>query len=211
LLNNISNFQDYAIETSLDTPHNSEGKTIHEVQIKIDKGTSIAAINFVLKEEETGAWFQHKGQDFRIPLSGSFGGDLLGTEQDIDVRPGALGHLSNVLQKPEGPIAEPHKTVPDDKGSRTKHISGFYEEYPILKTVYVQNFITVNVRENNGTTKHAVEFDTDIPGEVIIHWGVCKDNTMTWEIPPEPHPPATKIFRQKALQTMLQVRTLIPW
>ncbi|BAS74024.1 Os01g0715400, partial [Oryza sativa Japonica Group] len=196
--------KDYAIETSLDTPHNSEGKTIHEVQIKIDKGTSIAAINFVLKEEETGAWFQHKGQDFRIPLSGSFGGDLLGTEQDIDVRPGALGHLSNVLQKPEGPIAEPHKTVPDDKGSRTKHISGFYEEYPILKTVYVQNFITVNVRENNGTTKHAVEFDTDIPGEVIIHWGVCKDNTMTWEIPPEPHPPATKIFRQKALQTMLQ-------
>ncbi len=116
-----------------------------------------------------------------------------------------------MLQKPEGPIAEPHKTVPDDKGSRTKHISGFYEEYPILKTVYVQNFITVNVRENNGTTKHAVEFDTDIPGEVIIHWGVCKDNTMTWEIPPEPHPPATKIFRQKALQTMLQVRTLIPW
>uniref|UniRef100_A0A0E0N1N0 alpha-amylase n=1 Tax=Oryza rufipogon TaxID=4529 RepID=A0A0E0N1N0_ORYRU len=196
--------KDYAIETPLDTPHNSEGKTIHELQIKIDKGTSIAAINFVLKEEETGAWFQHKGQDFRIPLSGSSGGDLLGTEQDIDVRPGALGHLSNVLQKPEGPIAEPHKTVPDDKGSRTKHISGFYEEYPILKTVYVQNFVTVNVRENIETNKHAVEFDTDIPGEVIIHWGVCKDNTMTWEIPPEPHPPATMIFRQKALQTMLQ-------
>ncbi|KAF0918063.1 hypothetical protein E2562_022658 [Oryza meyeriana var. granulata] len=189
--------KDYAIETPLDILHNSEGRMVHEVQIKIDKGTPIAAINFVLKEEETGAWFQHKGRDFRIPLSESFGGDLLGTQQDIDVRPGALGHLSNLLQKPEGP-------VPDDKGSRAKRISGFYEEYPILKTVYAQNFITVSVRENNGTNKHTVEFDTDIPGEVIIHWGVCKDNTMTWEIPPEPHPPTTKIFRQKALQTLLQ-------
>uniref|UniRef100_A0A0D9V4X8 alpha-amylase n=1 Tax=Leersia perrieri TaxID=77586 RepID=A0A0D9V4X8_9ORYZ len=196
--------KDYAIETPLDTSQNSEGKMIHEIKIRIDKGTPIAAINFVLKEEETGAWFQHKGRDFRIQLTESSGGDLLGIKQDIDVRPGALGHLSNVLQKPEGPSAEPQKTVPDDKVSRTKYISGFYEEYPILKTVYAQNFVTVTVRENNGTNKHNVEFDTDIPGEVIIHWGVCKDNTMTWEIPPEPHPPATKIFRQKALQTLLQ-------
>ncbi|XP_015689737.2 alpha-amylase 3, chloroplastic [Oryza brachyantha] len=189
--------KDYAIETPLNISHDSEGRMIHDVQIKIDKGTPIGAINFVLKEEETGAWFQHKGRDFRIPLIESFGEDLLGTEQDIDVRPGALGHLSNLLQKPEGP-------VPDDKGSRAKGISGCYEEYPIMKTVYAQNFVTVTVRENNGTNKHTVEFDTDIPGEVIIHWGVCKDNTMTWEIPPEPHPPTTKIFRQKALQTLLQ-------
>ncbi|KAG8077725.1 hypothetical protein GUJ93_ZPchr0007g5373 [Zizania palustris] len=196
--------KDYAIETPLDISHNSEGQMIHEVKIKIDKGTPFSAINFVLKEEETGAWFQHKGQDFRIPLCESFGGDLLGRKQDIDVRPGALGHLSNVLQRSEGPNAEPQKIVPDDKGSRDKGISGFYEEYPILKSVYAQNFVTVTVRETNGTNKHNVEFDTDIPGDVIIHWGVCKDNTMTWEIPPEPHPPTTKIFRQKALQTLLQ-------
>ncbi|KAL5219930.1 hypothetical protein ABZP36_024643 [Zizania latifolia] len=196
--------KDYAIETPLDISHNSEGRMIHEVKIKIDKGTPFAAINFVLKEEETGAWFQHKGHDFIIPLCVSFGGDLLGRKQDIDVRPGALGHLSNVLQRSEGPNAEPQKIVPDDKGSRDKGISGFYEEYPILKSVYAQNFVTATVREINGTNKHNVEFDTDIPGEVIIHWGVCKDNTMTWEIPPEPHPPTTKIFRQKALQTLLQ-------
>jgi len=40
-------FQDYAIETPLETLPNSEGR--YEVQIKFDKDTPIAAINFVLK------------------------------------------------------------------------------------------------------------------------------------------------------------------
>lgn len=119
---------------------------------------------------------------------------------------GPLGQLSNMLKKPEGSSSHLQEAVTGDEGSSGKCISGFYEEYPILKSEYVQNFVTVTVRKNSETDKNLVEFDTDIPGEVIIHWGVCKGNTMTWEIPPEPHPPATKVFRQKALQTLLEVR-----
>ncbi|KAL6840555.1 hypothetical protein ACP4OV_030365 [Aristida adscensionis] len=188
--------KDYAIETPLEIVSNSEGQMLYEVQVKFDKDTPIAAINFVLKEEDTGAWFQHKGRDFRIPLSGV----PLGAKQDIGIWPGALGH---VLKEKEGCNAQPQETVPADTGLSGKHISGFYEEYPILKSDYVQNFVTVTVRKDN-ESKSFVEFDTDVPGEVIIHWGVCKDNNMAWEIPPEPHPPTTKIFRQKALQTLLQ-------
>ncbi|KAL6615931.1 hypothetical protein ACP70R_038201 [Stipagrostis hirtigluma subsp. patula] len=194
--------KDYAIETPLEILSSSEGRTLYEVQIKFDKDTPVAAINFVLKEEETCAWFQHKGGDFRIPLSGSLGGGLpFGEKQDINIWPGALGH---VLKEHKGSIPQPEETVPGNTGLSGKHISGFYEEYPILKSDYVQNFVTVTVRKDNETHKSLVEFDTDIPGEVIIHWGVRKDNNLTWEIPPEPHPPTTKIFRQKALQTMLQ-------
>ncbi|XP_062206689.1 alpha-amylase 3, chloroplastic-like [Phragmites australis] len=194
--------KDYAIETPLEILPNLEGQMLCEVQIKFDKDTPIAAINFVLKDEETGAWFQHEGRDFRISLSGSFdGGVPLGVKQDICTWPGALGH---VLNKLEGSSAQPQETAPGDKSLSGKHISGFYEEYPILKSEYVQNFVTVTVRKDSEAHKRLVEFDTDIPGEVIIHWGICKDNTMAWQIPPEPHPPATRIFRQKALQTLLQ-------
>ncbi|CAO1945770.1 unnamed protein product [Urochloa humidicola] len=191
--------KDYAIETPLEILPNSEGR--YEVQIKFDKDTPIAAINFVLKEEETGAWFQHKGRDFRIPLSGSLdGGVPLGANQDIGVWPGDLGHL----KKHEGSNAQPQETIPGGTGLSGKHISGFYQEFQIVKSEYTQNFVTVTVKRDNETHKRLVEFDTDIPGEVVIHWGVCRDNSMTWEIPPEPHPPTTKIFRQKALQTLLQ-------
>ncbi|KQK09466.1 hypothetical protein BRADI_2g48150v3 [Brachypodium distachyon] len=190
--------KDYAIETPLVGSPNSEGHMVHEVEIKFNQDTPIAIINFVLKEEETGAWFQHKGGDFRIPLSGSLeDGDPFGAQQDT-VHPGA---------KPEGSSAQPQETVPGDKGPSVKRISEFYGEYPILKSEYVQNFVSVTVTENSETDKSLVEFDTDITGQVIIHWGVCKDNTMTWEIPSEPHPPKTKIFRQKALQTLLQQKT----
>ena len=108
--------------------------------------------------------------------------------------------------KPEGSSAQLKETVPGDKGPSTKCISEFYEEYPILKSEYFEHFVSVAVTENSETDKSLVEFYTDITGDVIIHWGVCKGNTMTWEIPPEPHPPNTKIFRQKALQTLLEVR-----
>jgi hypothetical protein len=48
-LNNIWNFQDTAIETPLAISHSSEGCALHEVEIKFDKDTPIAVINFVLK------------------------------------------------------------------------------------------------------------------------------------------------------------------
>ncbi|CAM0882401.1 unnamed protein product [Alopecurus aequalis] len=184
--------KDSAIETPLEISHNSEGSMLHEVQIKFDKDTPIAVINFVLKEEGTGAWFQHKGGDFRIPLSGSLEDkDPLGAKQD----------------KPEGSNAQLKETAPEDKVPNRNCIAQFYGEYPILKSEYVENSVSVTVTENSETDKSLVEFDTDITGDVIIHWGVCKGNTMTWEIPPEPHPPKTKIFRQKALQTLLEQKT----
>lgn len=185
--------KDSAIETPLEISHSSEGRMLHEVQIKFDKDTPIDVINFVLKEEETGAWFQHKGGDFRIPLSGSLEDrDPLGAKQG---------------DKLEGSNAQRKETVSEDKGPNKKCISQFYGEYPILKPEYVENSVSVTVTENSETDKSRVEFDTDITGDVIIHWGVCKDNTMTWEIPPEPHPPKTKIFRKKALQTLLEQKT----
>ncbi|XP_047061646.1 alpha-amylase 3, chloroplastic-like isoform X2 [Lolium rigidum] len=184
--------KDSAVETPLEISHSSEGCVLHEVEIKFDKDTPIDVINFVLKEEGTGAWFQHKGGDFRIPLSGSLKDkDSSGAKQD----------------KLEGSNAQPKETVPEDKGPNRKFISQFYGEYPILKSEYVENSVSVTVTENSETNKSRVEFDTDITGDVIIHWGVCKGNTMTWEIPPEPHPPKTKIFRQKALQTLLEQKT----
>ncbi|KAM0903723.1 hypothetical protein ACQ4PT_018488 [Festuca glaucescens] len=185
--------KDSAIETPLEISHSSEGRVLHEVEIKFDKDTSIAVINFVLKEEGTGAWFQHKGGDFRIPLSGSL--------KDKDSSGAKQG------DKLEGSNSQPKETVPEDKGPNRKCISQFYGEYPILKSEYVENSVSVTVTENSKTDKNRVEFDTDITGDVIIHWGVCKGNTMTWEIPPEPHPPKTKIFRQKALQTLLEQKT----
>ncbi|KAM0883724.1 hypothetical protein ACQ4PT_031461 [Festuca glaucescens] len=191
--------KDSAIETPLEISHSSEGRVLHEVEIKFDKDTPIAVINFVLKEEGTGAWFQHKGGDFRIPLSGSLENkDPSGAKHGICVYPG---------DKPEGSNAQPKETVPEDKGPNRKCISQFYGEYPILKSEYVENSVSVTVTENSETDKSRVKFDTDITGDVIIHWGVCKGNTMTWEIPPEPHPPKTKIFRQKALQTLLEQKT----
>jgi len=112
-----------------------------------------------------------------------------------------LGHL----KKHEGSNAQPQETIPGGTNLSGKHISGFYQEFQIIKSEYTQNFVTVTVKRDNKTHKRLVEFDTDIPGEVILHWGVCRDNNMTWEIPPEPHPPTTRIYRQKALQTLLQV------
>ncbi|KAK1666768.1 hypothetical protein QYE76_054927 [Lolium multiflorum] len=185
--------KDTAIETPLEISHSSEGHALHEVEIKFDKDTPIAVINFVLKEEGTGAWFQHKGGDFRIPLSGSL--------KDKDSSGAKQG------DKLEGSNAQPKETVPEDKGPNRKCISQFYGEYPILKSEYVENSVSVTVTENSETDKSRVEFDTDITGDVIIHWGVCKGNTMTWEIPPEPHPPKTKIFGPKALQTLLEQKT----
>lgn len=54
--------KDYAIETPL------KGEAFQEVKIDISSKWSIAAINFVLKDEETGVWYQHRGRDFKIPL-----------------------------------------------------------------------------------------------------------------------------------------------
>nr|GLL34246.1 alpha-amylase 3, chloroplastic isoform X2 [Ipomoea trifida] len=61
--------KDYAIETPLKRLSTAlEGESFYEVEIDININSQIAAINFVLKDEETGAWYQHRGMDFKVPL-----------------------------------------------------------------------------------------------------------------------------------------------
>ncbi|RWW71141.1 hypothetical protein BHE74_00021159 [Ensete ventricosum] len=101
------------------------------------------------------------------------------------------------------------KDTDDEDGNAVKQkrrIAPIYKEFPILKEEFVPNHMTVSVRRSDKTDKNIVQFDTDLPGDVVIHWGICKDDGRKWVIPSTPHPPATKIFRHKALQTLLQVK-----
>ncbi|KAG1367590.1 alpha-amylase 3, chloroplastic [Cocos nucifera] len=203
--------KDYAIETPLKKSSSAlEGQILHEVHIDFDSNSPIAAIHFVLKEEETGAWFQHKGRDFRISLKDFIEEDNASSgKQGFGIWLGTFDQISSLLVKAEGSSSKPQETVGEAKVTKwqNRHIQGFYEEYSLLKQEYLQNFMTVTVRKSDKSDKNIVQFDTDIPGDVVVHWGVCRDNGKKWEIPPAPHPPATKIFRRKALQTLLQPKT----
>ncbi|KAL6007197.1 hypothetical protein ACLOJK_032693 [Asimina triloba] len=239
--------KDYAIETPLKKMSSSEGYLFYELQITLNSESEIAAVNFVLKEEDTGAWYQNKGRDFRVPLidqqedEGITGGkksfriwsgciDILilfkyqeghasvdlGTSYvavflgpkssglDSSVL-GAFDQISNMLLKPEGsrPKGEENDGDFKDTLQQRRRNAGFYEEYPIFKEEPAQNFVTVSVGSSDGN-KRVVHFETDLPGDVIVHWGVCRDKKKKWEIPAAPHPPETKIFRKKALRTLLQ-------
>lgn len=121
---------------------------------------------------------------------------------------GAFGQISSFLLKSEGSCPTGEKNVGDAKESKqqNKHVEGFYEECSFLKEELVQSFVTVSVTNNLKEDNTFVRFDTDLPGDVVVHWGVCRDGTKTWEIPPAPHPPETKVFRNKALQTLLKVQ-----
>ncbi|XP_020241868.1 alpha-amylase 3, chloroplastic isoform X2 [Asparagus officinalis] len=193
-------FKDYAIETPLKKSSSvSGGEILYELKIDVDGGSTIAAIHFVLKEEETGAWFQHKGRDFRVPLTNFLeenDDNILG-RKNLNVWPGALGQISSLLLKPEG-------SPPEKELVQNSKITGFCEEYTILKEEQVQNSMTVTVKKSNEANKNLLHFDTDIPGNVVVHWGVCRNNNKHWEVPSKPHPPSTKILRRKALQTLLQ-------
>lgn len=194
--------KDYAIETPLKKSSSVlNGKILHEVQIDFDISSTIAAIHFVLKEEKTGAWFQHKGRDFRIPLTKSLEEkeDTVRGKQSFSIWPGGLDLISSLLLNPEGSRLE----VEDSKDTMQQG-PGFYEEFSISKEHFVQNSMTVVVKKSDETNKNLVHIDTDVPGDVVVHWGVCRDNSKQWEVPSTPHPPSTTIFRKKALQTLLQ-------
>nr|XP_009412382.1 PREDICTED: alpha-amylase 3, chloroplastic [Musa acuminata subsp. malaccensis] len=200
--------KDYAIETPLKRlSSQSERQALHELQIEFDSNTPIAAIHFVLKEEETGAWFQHKGRDFRISFTDYFEvANSVGGNQGLSIWPGGFDQISSLLLKAEESTSK--KEDPDDEDGnvvkQNRCIAPIYKEFPILKEEFVPNHMTVSVRSSDKTDKNIVQFDTDLPGDVVIHWGVCKDDGRKWVIPSTPHPPATKIFRHKALQTLLQ-------
>ncbi|KAJ0985545.1 hypothetical protein J5N97_003901 [Dioscorea zingiberensis] len=210
--------KDYAIETPMKKSSSTEGHILNELQIDIDidDGPSILAIHFLLKEEESGAWFQHMGGDFRVPLMGLKGDEKVNylkgdqnkreDQQGFSIWQGAFDQISTLFLKVDGPKSKKKNTVFNTKSSmqQSRLNNGFYAEYSISKEERVQNTMTVTVRKSNEKDKNLVCFETDIPEDVIIHWGVCRDNSKKWEIPATPHPPATKIYRRKALQTSLQ-------
>lgn len=44
----------------------------------------------VVQDEETGIWYQHKGRDFKVPLSDNHGddGNIVGTKRGLGLWPG---------------------------------------------------------------------------------------------------------------------------
>ncbi|KAM1280137.1 hypothetical protein TB2_020666 [Malus domestica] len=202
--------KDYAIETPLKESLSSVGgDTSYEVKIDVKPNSAIAAINFVLKDEETGAWYQHRGSDFRVPLVAYPQDDdnVVGATKGFGMWPGVLGKLSNVFVKAESSNSKDQ----DSSGSESRHpqqkttcVEGFYEELPIAKEISVNNSVTVSVSKCPETAKNLLYLETDLPDNAVVHWGVCRDDTKTWEIPAAPHPPETVVFKDKALRTRLQ-------
>ncbi|CAK9172203.1 unnamed protein product [Ilex paraguariensis] len=201
--------KDYAIETPLEKSSTSlEGDTFHKVKIDFNTKSSIAAINFVLKDEETGAWYQHRGRDFKVPLIDYPRDDdnMVGAKKGFGIWPGALGPLSNMLLKSEVPhsTGEDSSSYSREPNQQNRCLERFYEECSIVKEALVDNLLSVSVRRCQQTSKNLVYIETNVPGDVVVHWGVCKDESKKWEIPAEPYPAGTTVFKKKALRTLLQ-------
>lgn len=120
---------------------------------------------------------------------------------------GALGKLSNIVVNPDEPGADVQEKGKSSSGSTKegKGLEEFYEEMPISKHVAGDNSVSVTARKCPETSKNIVSIETDLPGDVTVHWGVCKNGNKKWEIPAEPHPEETSLFKNKALRTRLQV------
>lgn len=82
---------------------------------------------------------------------------------------------------------------------------GFYEEHTIVKETLADNSVSVSVRRSPDPAKNLLYMETDLPGDVIVHWGVCKNDSRNWELPDEPYPLDTIAFKKNALRTRLQV------
>ncbi|XP_061338783.1 alpha-amylase 3, chloroplastic-like isoform X2 [Gastrolobium bilobum] len=201
--------KDYAIQTPLKKSSlSAEGDTFHEVRIDLKPNNEISAINFVLKDEETGAWYHHKGRDFKVPLVNYLKTDtnITVSKRGFNLWPGNLWQISNMLLKSKaGQDDSSESRGPKQKNSQ---LEGFYAEMPITKKVSINNSINVSVKKcfESEAVKNLLYFETDLPGDVILHWGVCRDNSRKWEVPPAPHPPETGAFKDRALRTQLQPR-----
>ncbi|KAK4758832.1 hypothetical protein SAY87_020133 [Trapa incisa] len=202
--------QDYAIETPLlKAPSTTEGEDLYEVKISIKPDSTIAAINFVLKDEETGAWCQHEGRDFKVSLVDFLRGDnnIIGEKKGFGIWKGrTLRQLSNIFLGGESSHSKENgsNSVSNNDKQDDTCLGGFYEELPLVKQVPVHNSVSVSVRKCPNSAKNILYLETDLPGDVVVHWGVCRDDTKKWEIPAAPHPPKTTIFRSKALRTLLK-------
>ncbi|KAL7611278.1 hypothetical protein Lser_V15G11522 [Lactuca serriola] len=191
--------KDYAIETPLTKSSTvTETDSIHEVKIDFNTKSSIAAINFVLKDAETGSWYQYRGRDFKVPLVNfSYANEnAVGTKQGFAIWPGTSGELSGVMVQSENSVSEDE--------NRSDKLKEFCEEHSIVKETLVEHSMNVYIKKGSDASNNVLHMETDIPGDVIVHWGICKDESLKWEIPSEPHPDNTSVFKNKALRTQLQ-------
>ncbi|KAL0408668.1 UNVERIFIED_CONTAM: Alpha-amylase 3, chloroplastic [Sesamum radiatum] len=197
--------KDYAIETPFETKSAfREGEAYSEVTIEFSTKSKIAAINFVLKDAESGHWYQHRGRDFKVPLVDHLhnDGNFIGAKKSLGIWPGALGQLSSMLLKPEA--AESKGEDIGELSLQKRPLQSFYEEHSVVKEIVSCNTVSVSVRHCQEKAKNILCLETDLPGDVVVHWGVCRDESKSWEIPAEPYPPETIIFKNKALRTLLQ-------
>ncbi|KAJ1386029.1 Glycosyl hydrolase, family 13, catalytic domain [Sesbania bispinosa] len=198
--------KDYAIETPLKKSSlSAEGDTFYEVRIDLKPNTEISAINFVLKDEESGAWYQDKGRDFKVPLVNYLKADTnYGPKRGFSLWPGSFGQISKMLLKSKA--GQDDSSESKDQKQENNQLQGFYIEMPITKKVSINNSINVSIKKcfESEAVKNLLYIETDLPGDIVLHWGVCRDDSRRWEVPPAPHPPETKAFKDKALRTRLQ-------
>ncbi|KAE9614634.1 putative glycosidase [Lupinus albus] len=120
-----------------------------------------------------------------------------------------LPQISDVLLNKEAThneVQDNNNSLSRDPKQENSEVGGFYVELPITKEVTINNSINVSTRKSPEITENILNLETDIPGDVVLHWGVCRDDSRRWEVPPAPHPPETVAFKQRALRTRLQSR-----
>ncbi|XP_028804602.1 alpha-amylase 3, chloroplastic-like [Neltuma alba] len=202
--------KDHAIETPMkkSSLSSAERDTFYEVKIDLKPCKGISSINFVVKDEETGAWYQHKGRDFKVPLVDYIKDDAntMGPKRGFNFWPGALGQLSNILLGTDTNKGQENSGESRDSKEENGQLDGFYIELPIAKKIWVNKSVSVSIRNCSEMAKNLIYLETDIPGEIVLHWGVCRDEKRKWEVPPAPHPPETVAFKDRALRTPLQPR-----
>ncbi|KAK7307134.1 hypothetical protein VNO77_39937 [Canavalia gladiata] len=201
--------KDYAIETPLkNSSLSAEGDSFHEVRIDLKSNNEISAINFVLKDEETGAWYKHKEGDFKVSLVNYLMADTntIGPRKGFNLWPGNLGQISRMFRKSK--VGQDDGIESRDPKEENNQVEGFYEEVPITKEVLINNSISVTIKKcfESEAVKDLLYFETDLPGDVVLHWGVCRDDSRRWEVPPPPYAPGTVAFKDRALRTQLQPR-----
>lgn len=120
---------------------------------------------------------------------------------------GALGQTSNTLVESEATEDKAHENNSESENPKegSSQVKSFYVELPVTKEVTVNNSISVSIKKCLKTAKNLLDLETDVPGDILLHWGVCRDDLRKWEAPPAPHPPETVAFKDKALRTQLKV------
>lgn len=117
-----------------------------------------------------------------------------------------MGQISKIFSKSKADENESSESrVPERESNQP---DGFYEEVYVTKKVLISNSVTVSTKKcfESGAVKDILYVETDLPGDVVLHWGVCRNDTKRWEVPRSPYPPGTVPFKERALRTPLWVQ-----